>query len=420
MFYKTTLKNGLRIITVPQKNTEAVTVLVLVATGSKYETKETNGISHFLEHMYFKGTKKLPSYLEVAETLDKIGGIYNAFTSEDFTGYFAKVSAEHLDLALNWVSDIFLNSTLPEKEIEKEKQVIAEEINLYYDIPMNYVQILWNKLLYGDQPAGWDVAGTKETVLGMTREKLSDYMKNQYVSSSTVVCAAGKIGSDAEVKIKKYFSRISDAKPLPKPPVVERQTAPECLIHFKKTDKSHLCLGVRAYNVFHPKKYVQELLSVILGGMMSSRMFIEVREKLGLAYYIKTSLEANPETGFLVTRAGVNNSRVDQALGSILKEYRRISQNMIAPEELEKAKEYVKGKTALEMETSDAKALFYGGQEISEKRISTLEEIFKKIDKVSESDILKVAKDIFQPAKLNLALIGPFEDKKDFKKLLKI
>ncbi|MDI6851971.1 MAG: pitrilysin family protein, partial [bacterium] len=187
MYRKITLKNGLRIITVPQKSTQAVTVLVLVGSGSKYERKEINGISHFLEHMLFKGTKKRPNVQAISETLDKIGGIYNAFTSEEYTGYFAKVEASHLDLALDWVSDIYLNSLLPEKEIQREKGVIIEEINMCYDNPMSYVRILWPKLLYGDQPAGWDVTGTKESVAKISREDLQDYMKNQYVAKNTLI-----------------------------------------------------------------------------------------------------------------------------------------------------------------------------------------------------------------------------------------
>src|SRR3989338_11365631 len=209
MFKKITLKNGLRIITMPQKSTQAVTVLVLVGTGSKYEKKKINGISHFLEHMFFKGTKNRPDKLEIAETLDKIGGIYNAFTGEDYTGYFAKVAASKLDVALDWVSDIFLNSLLPEKEMEKEKGVITEEINMIYDNPMAHVGVLWSKLLYGDQPAGWGIAGTKESVGQMTRQKLLDYMESQYVASNTIVCVAGKISNGTVVnKIKKHFSGI--------------------------------------------------------------------------------------------------------------------------------------------------------------------------------------------------------------------
>ncbi|MFH1180896.1 MAG: pitrilysin family protein [bacterium] len=419
MFKKTTLENGLRIITVPQENTEAVTVLVLVGTGSKYEEKEVNGISHFLEHMYFKGTKKQPTYLEVAETLDKIGGIYNAFTAEDYTGYFAKVSAGHLDTALEWVSDIFLNSILPKAEIEKEKGVIKEELNMHQDIPMNYVQLLWARLLYGDQPAGRDIVGTKETLSKMTREKLLSYMKSQYVASNTIICVAGKMtASKTLVKVKRYFAKITTAKPAQKPPVFERQTAPESLIYFKETDQSHLCLGVRAYNLSHPLRYAQELLGVILGGMMSSRLFVEVRERLGLTYYIKTAIEDNADTGYLVTQVGVDNKRVEQTISVILKEYKRVSQEKISAAELKKAKDYVKGKMVLELEPSDTKAFFYAGQELLEKKILLSEQVFKKIDKVSENDILKVAGDIFRPENLNVALVGPFKDKDKFSKLL--
>lgn len=420
MYKKTTLKNGLRIITIPQKETQAVTILVLVATGSKYEKKEINGISHFLEHMYFKGTKKRSSVLAVFEHLDKIGGIFNAFTGEDYTGYFAKVSANHFEKALDWISDIFLNSLLPEKELEKEKGVIIEEINMHHDIPMNHVQLLWNRLLYGDQPAGWDIAGTKETVAKVNRRKLLDYMENQYVASNTIVCLAGKIKELSAIKkAKKYFSKISVKKPFKKAEVVERQTAPECLLQYQKTDQTHLCVGARSYNIFHPQRFSQSLLALILGGMMSSRLFIEIREKLGVAYYVKTEAESNPDTGFLVTQAGVDNKRAGGAIQVILKEYKKISRKKVYPGELKKAKDYLKGKMSLSLESSDAQASFYGLQELLEKKILTPEEVFAELDKVSANDILKTAKDIFRSRKLNLALIGPFKDKSKFQKLLK-
>ena len=421
MFKKTTLKNGLRIITVPKKDTQAVTVLVLVGTGSKYETKEISGISHFLEHMFFKGTKKRPDKLEIAETLDKIGGIYNAFTGEDYTGYFAKVEALQFDLALDWASDIYLQSILPEKEAQKEKSVIIEEINMINDNPMAYIEILWSKLLYGDQPAGWDIAGTKESVAGINRQKLLNYMKSQYVASNTIVCVAGNIKNSQVIeKVKKSFASIGTTPPLQKPKVIERQTLPECLIQTRKTDQTHLCFGARAYNLFHPQRYTQDILGIILGGMMSSRLFMEVRQKLGLAYYIKTEVNADPDVGSLMTRAGVDNKNVEKAILTILKEYRKISQNALSQAELKKAKDYVKGKMALILEPSDALASFYSEQELLEREILTPKEIYAKIDKVSSQDILKVAKDIFQLKKLNLALIGPFKDKRRFQRLLKL
>jgi predicted Zn-dependent peptidase len=422
MFNKTNLTNGLRVITVPSKSTQAVTVLALVRTGSKYETKDVSGISHFLEHMYFKGTKKRPSPLAVAEPLDKVGGVYNAFTGQEYTGYFAKVDDSHSELAFDLVSDIFLNSTIPADEMLKEKKVIIEEINMIYDHPMNYINYLWTKLLYGNQPAGWDIAGTKETVSKLDRQKLLDYKKNQYVASNTILCVSGNIDGKTAMKLaSKYFSGTRKGKSSEKIKVLENQKTPTCSLEERKIDQTHICLGVRGYNIFHPQKYVQEVLGVILGegGMLSSRMFIEVRSKLGLAYYINTDVECDTDTGFLVTRAGVDSQRIEQAIETILKEYKRISEEKVSEAELKKAKDNIKGKMALSLETSDAQAFFYAGQELVEKKILSPEEIFKKIDKVTTNDILKLAKEIFKLEKLNLAIIGPFKKKEYFQKLLK-
>ena len=421
MYKKTTLKNGLRIITVPTKNTQAVTVLVLVKTGSKYETKERTGISHFLEHMLFKGTKKRSSQMDIAKILDGIGGAYNAFTGEDYTGYYIKTENSHFNLALDVISDIFLNSLLSEKEIQREKGVIIEEINMFFDNPAYYIDVLWNKLLYGDQPAGWDILGSKKNVTDMNRQKLFSYMQTQYVASNTVICVGGKISHSAALsQVKKYFFRIETTKPKKKQPVLENQTEPKCLLHQKKTDQTNLCLGVRSYNIFHPQKYSVELLAVILGGMMSSRLFIELREKLGLAYDIRTSVDSNPDTGFLVTQAGVDNRNVAQAISIILKEYKKISQEKVPVSELKKAKDYIKGRMSLSLESSDAQASFYGTQELLKKKILTPQEIYAKINKVTDRDILKVAQALFQPRNLNLAILGPFKDKSKFRKLLKL
>ncbi len=371
--------------------------------------------------MYFKGTKKRPSTLAIAETLDQVGGIFNAFTSEECTGYFAKVDANHFETALDWVSDIFLNSLLPGKEIQKEKGVIVEEINMYQDHPIRYVQVLWSKLLYGDQPAGWPVAGEKESVAKIEKGALKNYMKSQYVANNTIICVAGKMEEkSANDKIQRYFSKIGATQPGSKPKVIEKQINPAVLIHQRQTDQAHLCLGVRGYNIFHPQKYALELLEIILGGMMSSRLFEEIRTKLGIAYYIQTTVSADTDSGYLVTQAGIDNKNIEKSISTILKEYKKISQIKVPEKELKKAKDYIKGKTILELESSDSQASFYGLQEILEKKILTPEEIFKKIDKVNQNDIRKVAKDVFLPQKLNLALIGPFQGKERFEKILKL
>ena len=415
MYKKQTFSNGLRLVTVPMKGTKAVTVLVLVGTGSKYEDKKNNGISHFLEHMFFKGTKKRPNTLAIAETLDKVGGEYNAFTDKECTGYWAKVDAKHLNLALDWVSDIFLNSKLEPKEIEKEKGVIIEEINMYLDTPIKYIDDLWEELLYGDQPAGWSVIGDKKIVAKMRRKVFADYLKEHYLAKNVVIVIAGNIG---KAKVKNYFKDIKIGKPRAKQKTIENQEKPRVSVYYKKTDQTHLYLGTRAYDIFDDRKYALGLLSVILGGNMSSRLWISVREKEGLAYYIRTSAQAYTDSGYLATRAGVDNKRVEKAIRLILKEYKRITQEKISVMELKKAKDYIKGSTILDLESSDAIASFFGGQEILTGKILTPEEKFAKIDSVTVDDIKKVAQDIFRPEKLNLALIGPFKNEDKFKQIL--
>lgn len=421
-YQKFTFKNGLRLVTVPMKNTQAVTVLVLVGTGSKYETREINGISHFLEHMFFKGTRKRPSTAELIEPLDRIGGEYNAFTGQENTGFEAKVDSGHLDVALDWVSDIFLNSELNPAEIEREKGVIIEEINMYLDDPKRYVPDLWDKLLYGDQPAGWLISGEKENVKRFKRNNFTDYLKNHYSAVNTVICIAGNIGGVEQLKNKigKKFRMINIKKPLARKDVVFLQKKSEILIHYKETDQTHLCLGVRAYDNFHKDKYVLKVLSAILGGGMSSRMWISVRERKGLAYYVWVYNNTDLDAGYLLTQAGVNNDKIDEAISEILKQYKLIRDKGISTKELKKAKDQMQGHSILGMESSDAQASFYANQELIENRVLTLDQIFAKIKAVTAEDIQRVAKDLFRPEKLNLALIGPFKDKSKFEKILKI
>jgi len=419
-YQKHTFKSGLRLVTVPMKNTKAVTVLVLVGTGSKYETKEINGVSHFLEHMFFRGTKKRPSTLVIATDLDKVGGNYNAFTDLERTGYWAKVDGKHLNLALDWVSDMFLNSCLRARDIEKERGVIIEEINMYLDTPIDYISDVWSDLLYGDQPAGWSVLGREEVIKRLKRQNFVDYLQNHYSARNTVVVAAGNIGYDLKNKIQKYFKNINIKKSKDKNLVIEKQKNPRVLIHYKKTDQTHFYLGVRGYNLFHRDRYVMEVLSTILGNGMSSRLWISVREKEGLGYYVFTENNVTSDTGYLAAGAGIDNQRVDKAIKIILKEYKGIIDKKVGQKEIRKAKDYIKGKSILRMESSDTQARFYANQELLENKILTLEEKFAKIEAVTADDIQRVARDIFKPEKLNLALIGPFKDKNKFQKLLRI
>src|SRR3989344_8740515 len=308
MANKKTLQSGLRIVTVPMKNAKSVTVLILVGTGSKYETKDVNGISHFLEHLFFKGTKKRPTTLKISETLDMIGGAYNAFTSKEVTGFWAKVDKKHIDVALDWIADMFLHSKFDDQEIEREKGVVIEELNMYLDMPSAYVSELFEDLLYGDQPAGWRIVGEKEHINGFTREKVLGYYASHYAPHNTVICVAGDIkAKQIERKMHTYFADIKKGQAPAKLPVQEVQLKPGVLIHHKKTDQTHFCLGVRTFNMFNPKKYALSLLAVMLGGNMSSRLFISVRERNSLAYYIHTTFDTTTDTGYLVTQAGIKN-----------------------------------------------------------------------------------------------------------------
>lgn len=422
MFKKTILPNGLRLVSVPMAGSQSTTVLVFFATGSKYETKEINGISHFLEHLFFKGTKKRPTTLAISEVLDRVGGAYNAFTSKETTGFFAKVAAEHWELALDWVADILLNSKFDAAEIEREKGVIVEEINMYWDNPQSYIGELWEDLLYGDQPAGWDTIGTKEVVTGLARPQFIKYLNEHYCSQNAVICLAGKLPPEEELKqkIAQYFRAIKKGEAKNKLAVKEAQDKAQALVRFKETDQTHLCLGVRAYDQSHPDRYALTILAALLGGMMSSRLWISVREKKGLAYYVHTGYEKYTDTGYLMTQAGVANQRVEEAIETILLEYKKIRDEKISAAEIRKAKDCLKGSTRLYLETSDRLAGWVGEQEILQNKILTPAQILAKIEAVTVNDLQRVARDIFQLAKLNLALIGPFKEKEQFEKLLKI
>ncbi len=419
MFKKTLLSNGLRIITFPVKTTKAVTLLILIKTGSKYEKKEISGISHLLEHMFFKGTKKRPKTLDITKELDGVGGIYNAFTGKEFMGFWVKVSKNHLDLGFDVLSDMLLGSLFEKKEIEKEKKVIFEEINMFQDDPQSYVLELWEKLLYGDQAAGWMISGTKETVAKISRSDLTNYFKKHFTTENIVIALAGNFQEkEISTKIKKFFTGFKKKRPVVKKTTKEIQTKPNLLVNFKKTDQTHLCLGVRTVNLFSPKKYPLAVLSTLLGGIMSSRLFIEIREKRALAYYVQSLSQHYTDTGYLVTQAGTDNQRTEEAISAILKEYKALKEKKVSEQELKKVKENIKGRVHLSLETSNAWANFLATQEILKKEIILPEQKCAMIDKVTSEDVMKTAQEIFQPEKLNLALIGPFKKNKKFEKLL--
>lgn len=417
---KKVLKNGLRIVTVPMKDNPTVTVLVLVGTGSNYETKEINGISHFLEHMCFKGTDKRPTAQSISHELDALGCQYNAFTSNEMTGYYAKGDAKNFKKIFDVVSDVYLNSKFPEAEIEKEKGVIVEEINMYEDMPQRHVQDLFEHTLYGDQPAGWPIVGPKENIYKMTRDDFVKYKNAHYVSDSTVIIVAGNIKTpDVLKEVTKSFMHISTGKKGKKLKTVDTQDKPNVFIKHKETDQTHFVLGVRTFPVGDKRNTTVSLLSGVLGAGMSSRLFIKLREEMGVAYYVRSHNDPSSDHGSFQISAGVNNARCEEVLKEILKECDRLSKDSVSENELNKVKSFIIGNMKMSLEASDDIANFYGSQELMRGEMKTLEEKIKDINKVTATDIKKMAQKIFQTKHLNLAIIGPYKDKVQFEKILK-
>ncbi|MBI4137779.1 MAG: insulinase family protein [Candidatus Sungbacteria bacterium] len=421
MFKKLTLENGLRILTAPMQGTNTVTTLVLCGTGSDYESREISGISHFLEHLFFKGTTNRPTPDEIKHELDGMGSVSNAFTSHEITGYHVKAGKTYFDQSLELLADIYKNSTLPEGEIERERQVIVEEMHKDRDTPTLYVWWVWENLLYGDQPAGWDVIGEEAVIRRLRREDFLSYFTHQYVSSNTAVVIAGNIDEGAAVeKIKKLFSGIRGEAPARRKPELLKapQDSSGILIHAKDTDQTHLAIGFYGYDANHPKRYVADVLATLLGGSWSSRMWDRIREKLGLAYTVFTSHESYSNRGYLVTYAGVDHGNVEKTIAAALEEYQAIVRDPAGERELKRVKDYIRGTTLIGLEQSNAVATFIGTEEMVTGKPLTVDEVFAKIDSVTVEDIRSVARELITPQNLRLALIGPFKDQQVFRTLL--
>lgn len=420
MFKLTKLKNGVRVVTVPMSGVESVTTLVMVGAGSRYENKKINGLSHFLEHMFFKGTTRRPTALDISSVVDGIGGEFNAFTSKEYTGYYVKAAKKHMDLSLDILSDMLLHSKFESAEIEKEKGVIVEEINLYEDTPMRKISETFEELLYGDQPLGWRVIGTKDVIKSINRDDFVSYIEGLYKGENVIVgMAGGTIDEKLSVGlVERYFGELENEK-VKKPLAVKDDNCQKSvLLQFKKTDQAHLCLGVKAFPVDHPDRYALSVLATILGGNMSSRLFIQVREKRGLAYYVRSGADHYRDSGYFVTQAGLDIKRIEEAIQVILNECQKVTKaTEITKEELTKAKEYIKGKMVLELEDSQSVAGLYVSQALLEKEIKTPEEIMRKIEEVTLGDVARVAEKIFK--NFRLAVIGPFSDGQKFEKILK-
>ena len=422
-FQKKVLSNGLRVLTIPMPSFESATVLVMVAAGSRYETKQNSGVSHFLEHMAFKGTQKRPSAIDISSLIDGMGGEFNAFTGKEATGYYIKSAKDKVETSLDVLSDMLLHSKLDQAEMDKERKVIMEEINMIEDSPSRKIGDIYDELLYGDTPMGWDIAGFPSNIKAMQREAIVSYMDSLYSASNMTVVVAGGIEEDKIFEqVEKYFGLMSTFKTNPYSTITEHQEKPAVLVHEKQTEQIHIALGVRTIPVNSDKRYPLSVLSAILGGGMSSRLFHEVREKRGLAYYVRSHSEEYEDVGTFVSTAGIDPKRVVEAIEVMVAEYAKVGQGAmkLAGQEFTKAKEYMKGHFVLDLEDSRSVASFYAHQELLEDKVENPDEVIADIDAVTKEQVEAVGKEFFIDATLNLALIGKFEDGQSLEKLLKL
>jgi predicted Zn-dependent peptidase len=413
------LDNGMRILTAPMDSAQSVTVAIMLAGGSRYETRDTNGIAHFAEHMFFKGTERRPTARDISKEIDAIGGEFNAFTGKEYTGYYVKCAAGSRDVALDVLVDMLRHSKFESEEIDREKGVIIEEMNMYYDTPRDFIGGVYEDLLYGDQPLGWDIIGRKETIRGATRDTFTSYVDHWYKPKRMVVGVGGKIGDDLHDRVQELLGDLAAAETgEPDPVRLESNGDVRVKVHTKASDQAHICVGVHSYPLNHPDRYVLQVLSTILGGGMSSRLFTEVRERRGLAYYVYGLNHSYTDAGSLYAQAGVDINRIDDAVSTIAAELYKIADEAVPQDELDKAKSFSKGRFVLQLETSQGLIMFGLRREVLEGRTSDPEEILTELDKVTAEDVGRVAGDLIEKGGLNLAVIGPFEDAERFEKLL--
>lgn len=415
----TTLKNGLTLITIPLPHLDSVTTMVAVGAGSRYETRKINGISHFLEHMFFKGSKKYPSTEVISTIIDGIGAVSNAATGKEYTYYWIKSAAGHIELANDILSSMYKESLLAEDEIEREKGVIVEELRMYKDNPSRFVWDLYERLQFGDQPLGWDLGGDEKTVASFRRKDFVDYVDSLYAAENTVLVYAGRLPKNITDIAEKYFLDLPKHSTCPAKPYQKNiQKKPKVDVFYKKTDQAHLILGVEGYDRQGKNRHAAKVLGTILGGGMSSRLFLQVRERRGWAYYVGAGHDFYQDTGVFVAYAGLKREKVTEGLEVIRAELLKVVKEKVGEEEIKKAKESIRGRLALRSESSNFLAEYFGTNFILDREIETFEEELKGIDAVTAEDIQKVAAELFQKNKFNLQVIGPFKSAKKFQKIL--
>jgi len=408
------LENGLQVVLTDTQTFPSFTALLLVGAGSRYENKQNNGVAHFFEHMAFKGSQKYPTALEITTLLDSLGSQQNAYTTKDHTGYWIKGPSKHIGTIIEVLTEMVLNPLLKAEEIEREKGVIVEEINMYEDTPQYKVWNLFENTLFPNSSLGYDVIGQKQTVSKFKRQTFLSYMDLLYKPNNAVLAIAGGIDKDKilkiKYKIKELFGSWEKQKTIKAKKYDKEQKKNRQLIHQKKTEQAHFVLGYPGLSRHDKQRYVFYVLAALLGGSMSSRLFYELRERRGLCYYIQSGTELFEETGYLYSRAGVSNQpdKIKEAISLILQEQDKIAQGDFSNKELKKTKEMLKGRLLLSWESSDSLASLYGKRLLFKQNLLEPNQVLNKIDQVKQAEVIKLAQSIFRTNKLNLAVIGPF------------
>jgi predicted Zn-dependent peptidase len=405
----TVLNNGLRVHLAPSHGTGAVTFLVLIRVGSRYEYPEINGASHFIEHLMFKGTKRRPSTAQITRMLDAVGADYNAYTGKDATGYHITIAAEHLPLAVDLLYDMLFRSLYKTEEVDRERGVIIEEINMYRDNPMMHVEELMEQALFPGNTLGWDIAGSAQTMRSMTRDAVIAYRDAHYVPSRMVAVVAGKIPNGVLPLIKKTFGSV-------KPGLKEPESSIPVRVQNKDTKQIQVAMGFYSFGMDDKRNPAVSMLGNILGGTMSSRLFIQVRERKGLCYFVRAGNSAYEDVGVFAIQSGLDRTRLPVAMKTIREEIRRIKKDGVSARELREARENIRGRLLLKLEDSSEQAEWYGKQELFLGSVKTFGERMKEFAKVTPKAVQKVANEILNEKRMGIGVVGPFKDGKAFLK----
>ncbi|HRH23120.1 MAG TPA: pitrilysin family protein [Candidatus Magasanikbacteria bacterium] len=416
MFERYQLHNGAEVCLVPIKDAQSTTVLIMYPVGSRYESFKLNGVSHYIEHLFFKGTKKRPTTLKLTSEIDRLGAEYNAFTSKEYTGYYIKAAGNFLETSLDILSDMLFNSLFDAKEMEREKKVIAEEIKMYNDNPLMHIDSVFEQSLYNGSPLAWDIAGTVKHVHEYKREDVLKYRDTYYDASAMKIVIAGAMNAETKQLVEKYFGIPATKKKMKNvyKPVVYGSTkrTDRLVIDHKTTDQVQMMLGFPSFSHTDERLHAQTVMNTILGGSMSSRLFIQIRERRGLAYMVRSGADQFRDTGYTFIRSGLEATNINKALDVIKNEIEKMVEKGVTKKELEDAKTHIRGSFTLSLEDSSMQANYYARHMLFQKDIETPEEILSKIDTVTHDEIRAVAKKLFNWKQARLAIIGNTDESK--------